>query len=499
MRQSGEHKGFWIGAAAVLWGSVLAACPVAVSAKEPVWLNRESATVRQDALLLDRESLSFAVTYGLAAPEKKVVLSNASGGELTVYLRSEGSYFTAGGKDLAASSNPGILEAVIPKGGSTELVLSPREDLAPRDAAYRENILLTGSDGSRAEIQAKVTVSYDSEKPEILANGKPLTEEKLAGKVELTAKGCLLSDDPKGPYQESWEVPENQQTVTLYAEREYGAISAPVTVTIPREEKEESAEKRNVWTTPLSMESWTIAEVPCEPSAEAAQGEVTYRYYDSGKNLLQDKPSQPGLYFVRATAGEGTSQELTSGYVAFSIESAHAFGSPVFVWGSGHRSASAVFSCLYEEDHRQILPAKVTVRQDAPTCEEAGAYVYTAQVTFAGTVYEDTWEVEIPALGHDYSRAVFTWSEDNESCRVDFVCAHDAVHTVSADCKVTKNVTREKTCTEAGEAVLTATALRPDGTVCSECRIVEIPAGHNPVQDGDQVRCSDCGAILEGN
>ncbi|MGN1024569.1 MAG: hypothetical protein ACI4OJ_13775 [Lachnospiraceae bacterium] len=498
MKPRRRNQALWIVTAAALWGIALAAFPAAVLAKEPMWLTRESAAVQEKTLAADRESLSFSVTYGCEAAEKKVILTNESGKDLTVYLRSEGAFFTAGGADFVPSATDGILEAVIPGGESTGLVLSPREDLAPGKAAYSEKILITGSDGSRAEILAGVTVSYDSKAPEILANGDPLTEETYKGDVVLTAKDCLLSDDPDGPYQETWKVPEVESRVTLYARRENGAITAPVSVIIPRSnEVEEETPKANSWTVPLSIESWTIAEVPCEPIAEAAEGDVTFRYYDSGKNPLDDKPTKPGLYFVRAMAGEGTDDELVSGFVAFSIEDAHAFGDPAFVWGSGHRSASAVFTCLYEEEHRQILPAKVTITQKAPSCEEVGACIYTAQVSFAGNVYEDTWEVEIPALGHAYEKAVFTWSEENSACRVEFVCTHDADHTVTSDCRVTKIITKEKTCTEAGEAVLTATALRPDGTVCSECRIVEIPAGHNPVQEGEQVICSDCGIVLE--
>lgn len=499
-RKMGNRQGrvLRVTAAALLF--LLCAGGQKTYAREPETAVRESASVATQALSLDREQLSFSVTCGSRKVQgKRVTVTNESKEDLVVYVWSETGHFLAGGEVFVSSGTSGILEAKLAAGAAAELVITPKEGLSPEESPCEERFLLTSDTGLRRTLFVTAEVAYDEEKPELLADGEPLQEKTYAGSVPLTAAdGSLLAERPEGPFAKEVSVPQGRDSITLYAQKKDGSVTQPQTVSIPREKNEDLGKEtvtENRWTEPLTMESWTMAEAPKEPSAKALTGTVQYEYYDSSKNALNKKPEAPGLYFVRAMvpSESSTGTSLVSSYVAFQIRDVHAFGVPYFVWNEGHSACSVVFSCLYEEGHREILPAQISVARRAATCEEAGAVVYTAEVTFRGTTYQDTCEAEIPALGHRYTKAHFSWSEDGSCCEVDFVCENDSTHAVSASCRVTENIVQEPACTQDGEKVLTASAVRPDGTPCSECRIVSIPAAHTLVRKDGHYRCEVCG------
>ena len=90
----------------------------------------------------------------------------------------------------------------------------------------------------------------------------------------------------------------------------------------------EIASATNSWTTPLTMEGWTYGETAKEPSAAAAQGNVSYTYYkkvaDSEEYVSLDaKPTNAGTWYVKASVtGVANYNDLTSGYVEFVIAKA---------------------------------------------------------------------------------------------------------------------------------------------------------------------------------
>ncbi len=81
----------------------------------------------------------------------------------------------------------------------------------------------------------------------------------------------------------------------------------------------------------------------------------------------------------------------------------HSYKRPVWLWTETEEgfSATARFSCS-KCGHVELVEAAVTLEVIAPTCEEAGAYVYTASAEFEGYIYTEEKDVEIPALGHDW-------------------------------------------------------------------------------------------------
>lgn len=84
----------------------------------------------------------------------------------------------------------------------------------------------------------------------------------------------------------------------------------------------------NRWTTELSMNGWTYGETANEPSAAAAQGSATYKYYskvaDSEEYVSLDaKPTNAGTWYVKASVtGVANYNDLTSGCVEFVIAKA---------------------------------------------------------------------------------------------------------------------------------------------------------------------------------
>lgn len=505
-RQGNRRKmgrGHCRGALAVSAALLLALCSGGgpAYAREPMTAARESASVSTNALALDREQLFFDMTFGSRkVQEKPISVTNESGEDLVVYVRAETGHFLAGGEDFAASGIDGILEAALSEGETAELVISPREGVTPEESPCEDSFLLTTDTGLRRTILATAEAAYDEAVPELLVNGEPFSEKVYAGDVTLTARdGFLLAAHPEGPFAEEIVLPESKESTILCFQKEDGTVTRPQTVTISRNPGDEDAEKadlsENRWTEPLAMESWTTADVPKEPSAEALFGTVQYEYYDSGKRVLPERPNTPGFYFVRAMVPSENSTDpgLVSSYVAFQIKGVHAFGAPSFVWNEDHTSCIAVFSCLYEEGHREIIPAEVSVTKKDAACEEAGAVISTAQVLFHGKTYRDSYAVELPALGHRYTKALFSWSDDGSACEADFVCENDSSHVVSAGCRVTQTIGRKPTCTKEGELVRTASAVRPDGTPCSECRIEVLPAAHALVPEDGYYRCTVCG------
>ena len=90
------------------------------------------------------------------------------------------------------------------------------------------------------------------------------------------------------------------------------------------------------------------------------------------------------------------------------------YSAPVWTWTADLESASAVatFTCLKDDD---VQTPEVTVTSavtKAPTCTETGVLTYTAKTTFRDVEYTDTYDVVIPATGHEeYSAPVWTWTD----------------------------------------------------------------------------------------
>ena len=144
-----------------------------------------------------------------------------------------------------------------------------------------------------------------------------------------------------------------------------------------------------------------------------------------------------------------------------------------------------------------LAPHTLTKKEaQAPTCTEPGNIAYwTCSVCNqlfsdeAGTQVITEEDTKRPALGHDWGKPVYTWSEDNQTCMATRACKNDETHTESATATVTSEPTKAPTCTEMGETTYTAT-FSVDWAEEQTKTVMDIPAtGHHYVNG----YCTECG------
>ena len=73
-----------------------------------------------------------------------------------------------------------------------------------------------------------------------------------------------------------------------------------------------------------------------------------------------------------------------------------------FNWSEDYTSAECILTCLNDSSHVIKRIATITTSEEEATCTEEGQKVYTATVYYEDQIYEDTREVIISALGHEY-------------------------------------------------------------------------------------------------
>ena len=128
-----------------------------------------------------------------------------------------------------------------------------------------------------------------------------------------------------------------------------------------------------------------------------------------------------------------------------------------YEWTDDHSSVTATIHCLFDENHTQTETARTTETViEEPGCTEEGITEYTATFTneIFGTVTE---EFSVPATGHDWEIEYY-W-EDREG---DWICyassfCNNCEEFDEEQGTITRTVTKEPTCEEAGSATYTAT------------------------------------------
>ena len=138
----------------------------------------------------------------------------------------------------------------------------------------------------------------------------------------------------------------------------------------------------------------------------------------------------------------------------------HKYGKPEWTWADDHKSATATFTCENDSHHVVQKPAEVEEKSDGATCTKGGKVTYTATVEFNGKKYEEPYNTEVDALGHDYQvseKDGWKWTADKENgytAKATFVCSRcKDSHEVVAD------VTKEE---KDGQVIYTATAKYTD-------------------------------------
>ena len=168
---------------------------------------------------------------------------------------------------------------------------------------------------------------------------------------------------------------------------------------------------------------------------------------------------------------ETTLEALTIGVLG------HDYGEAAWTW-TGYESAKATFTCSRDASHVEEVTAAVTSEITTPaSCESTGVRTYTATVTFQGKNYTDTRTEVLPALGHDYGEAAWTWT-GYESAKATFTCSRDASHVEEVTAAVTSEITTPASCESTGVRTYTATVTF-QGKNYTDTRTEVLPAlGH---------------------
>ena len=139
---------------------------------------------------------------------------------------------------------------------------------------------------------------------------------------------------------------------------------------------------------------------------------------------------------------------------------AHTYGEAVFEWATDGKSATASISCskCSSDAEGHTLSGAAVVEQTGSTtgdCETKGSITYKATITLNGNDYTDSKTVEGVYGDHAYGEATYT-GDGKTSYTATRVCAKNENHVETATAVITSKVTKEATCTEAGEKTYTA-------------------------------------------
>ncbi len=160
----------------------------------------------------------------------------------------------------------------------------------------------------------------------------------------------------------------------------------------------------------------------------------------------------------------------------------HGWGEVTYSWTEDNTSVTATRTCAHDANHVETETVSVTSAiTRAATCEGVGETTYTSDA-FDNATFEIQTKAEenIPALGHDWGEATYTWAEDKASVTATRTCAHDASHVETETVNVTSSVTREATCEEAGETTYTSEAFANEAFTVQTKKEMNIPAiGHD--------------------
>ena len=175
---------------------------------------------------------------------------------------------------------------------------------------------------------------------------------------------------------------------------------------------------------------------------------------------------------------------------------AHNWSDVTYTWNDDNTSCTAerTCDCGAEESENGTVTAETT----EATCTEAGYTVYTATFTNTAFVKQEKTVAGEEKLGHDWSAASYTWSEDNASCTAERSCGRTDCGVTETETVTASKAVTEKTCTEAGYTVYTATFTNEAFETQTKTVDGEPATGHNFVVSGNAeggiaCTCTACG------
>ena len=354
------------------------------------------------------------------------------------------------------TDNNGYVTATV---NGTEVTLDENGNyIIPANNAYEDktyDIVATDKAGNVTEIYT-VTVPGDKTGPSITATDDEAAEGENNnlndettyydedGKVEITIEA---SDDESGIKEITYTIydkdgnvvgeenviydPENKPVIETTEDGEY-----IVTVTVTDNAGNKTEEKLDKIIIDVTDPVIVVTEdncsgedyVYCVPENNTITVEVLENNVESVIVKVNGEVNNEltGKELVLSGSEEGTEYEITvtdkvghTSTVTVVIYSTHA-------WNNGEVTSE-------------------------PTCLGTGIMTYTC------TRCGETRTEVIPATGHDWGKATYSWSDDGKSCTATRVCNNDISHVETASAAVTAEQTKAPTCAVMGETTYTAT------------------------------------------
>ena len=154
---------------------------------------------------------------------------------------------------------------------------------------------------------------------------------------------------------------------------------------------------------------------------------------------------------------------MTSALMAMSLLSAcnthtHDWGEVIYTWSEDNKTCTAERVCKGDASHKETETVNTTYEVvDPAKCENDGKGRYTADFTTNEAFIDQTKDIVLSGIGHEWGLITYTWTDDNLSCTAKRVCTHDSSHIEEETANSVVTALKEVTCTEDGSYNYTAT------------------------------------------
>ena len=158
----------------------------------------------------------------------------------------------------------------------------------------------------------------------------------------------------------------------------------------------------------------------------------------------------------------------------------HDWSEPTYAWLDDGSAVTATRVCARDAEHVETETVQTTsaITREA-TCEVDGQTTYSAAFANDAFAPQSITLTDIPALGHDWGEATYTWAANGSSATATRVCARDAEHVETETQETTEEITRAATCTVKGQTTYSA-VFANDAFAPQTKTLTNIPAlGHD--------------------
>ena len=154
-------------------------------------------------------------------------------------------------------------------------------------------------------------------------------------------------------------------------------------------------------------------------------------------------------------------QTTTSAGVALG----HDWGTPTYEWAADYSSVTATSICARDDCNETMTEMVNATPQDTTPagCETTGIRTYTSEAFTTPAVLgmPTTTTAIIPATGHSWGEATYTWNDSKTVVTAERRCINDSSHVETTTAEAIASITQPATCTEAGIRTYTATFTSP--------------------------------------